>query len=376
MNDQPLGTVLVVDDDPVNRHLMRELLTTEGHRVQEAADGDQALSAVRRAPPDVILLDIMMPGMDGFQVCRILKNDPATAPLSILIITALGDRPNRLKGIEAGADDYLTKPIDINEVNLRLRNALRTKRLNDQLRNQFQQLQKLEALRDSLTHMIVHDLRTMLQGMTLNLELAAKQWRERLAQVDAVYLKRALKSTSSLKQMTSVMLDISRLEAGEMPLHKTDCDLVALCREATNLAGMETIEGQLTAVSDLPAAACDPDLVRRVMLNLISNALVHSPTPGSIRINIDANGETVNVAVIDQGPGIPPGFQERIFDKFSQVSHPGSASKPTSGLGLAFCKLAVEAHHGSIGVHSRPGQGATFWFSLPLSVAGKAPTPS
>lgn len=130
----PPGRILVVDDEPRSRLLLKDLLTAKGHRVSEAVDGEAALAAVSREAPDVILLDIMMPKMDGFEVCRTLKSDPATSLIHILMITSMTERQHRMKGVECGANDFLTKPVDVDEVLLRVRNAVMAKQVMDELR--------------------------------------------------------------------------------------------------------------------------------------------------------------------------------------------------------------------------------------------------
>jgi DNA-binding response OmpR family regulator len=140
------GHILIVDDDPRTRRLLRDLLTAKGHRVTEAADGEEGLAAVRRDPPDVVLLDVMMPKMDGFEVCRRVKCDPATALIHILMITSLTEREHRLKGIECGANDFLTKPVEREEVLLRVRNAVLARQVMDEL----QQRRRAETAEDTL----------------------------------------------------------------------------------------------------------------------------------------------------------------------------------------------------------------------------------
>ena len=151
------GCILVVDDEQRNRRLLRQLLEAEGHRVSEAADGEAAIECVDQSPPDVILLDLSMPKMDGFEVCRRLKQSPATEHIPILLISALTEREDRLRGIEAGADDFIAKPIDRQEVLLRVRNAVHRQHLYAELQSKYKELKAMAELRDSLTSMINAD---------------------------------------------------------------------------------------------------------------------------------------------------------------------------------------------------------------------------
>ena len=148
------GHILVADDEGINRELLRDLLEQEGHHVTEAEDGQRALEAVADSRPDVVLLDVVMPQLDGFEVCRRIKADPESSSTPVLLVTVLSERKERLAGIEAGANDFLSKPIDSREVVLRVRNSVYTKHLFDQVERNYRRLRDLEALCDSLTSMI------------------------------------------------------------------------------------------------------------------------------------------------------------------------------------------------------------------------------
>jgi len=229
--------VLVVDDIAANRELLQEMLALEGHRTLAAATGAEALRQVAEHDPELLLLDVNMPGMDGLEVCRRLRADPATSSLPVILVTALADREQRLAGIEAGANDYLTKPIDRTELLLRVRNALGLRALHRELAMQYAELQKLERMRDSLVHMLVHDLRSPLTGVTGYLELAQM----RVAELQEPELERDLaevrQSVAELTDMVSDVLDVSRFEAGAMPLKPGAVDLRTLAAEAIALIG-------------------------------------------------------------------------------------------------------------------------------------------
>src|ERR1035437_8797883 len=169
--DGSAGRILVADDEAKNRKLFRDILETQGHQVTLAEDGQQALEKALANPPDVILLDVMMPKLNGYEVCAQLRKDSRTAQLPILMITALKDRNDRLKGIHAGANDFLTKPVDAAEIRLRVKNAVFAKHLYDKVQDDYARLKELETLRDNLTHMIVHDMRTPLTVVSGSYEI-------------------------------------------------------------------------------------------------------------------------------------------------------------------------------------------------------------
>lgn len=361
------GLILVVDDEERHRRLLRDMLEADGYRVEVAKDGKTALERVKEAPPDVILLDVMMPGVDGFEVCRQLKKAPETAPIPVLLVTSLSEREDRIAGIRAGANDFLTKPVNLREVMLRVKNALYAKWLFDQVQQNLKRLKELEALRDSLIHMVVHDMRTPLTVMTANLSFLEETAAKKLDFDEKESLKDAHDSTNTLMKMVNSLLDISRLEAGKMPLNLTGVDLCMLVHKA--LTQMGTLVASERVHCDpcgrsVPVA-CDSELILRVVINLVGNAIKFASNEGKVRIEVRQDDHYGKISVTDTGPGIPPEYHEKVFEKFGQVETIRKGKHYSTGLGLAFCKLAVEAHGGRIGVDSRVGRGSTFWFLLP-----------
>jgi len=375
-----MGRVLVVDDQDANRLLLRDLLEAQGHEVIEAVDGAEALHRVATTAPDAILLDIGMPGMDGFEVCRRIKAEPATASIPVLLVTALSQRDQRLLGIGAGANDYITKPIDKSDLTLRVRNAVRMHQLYVEVEQQYRRLERLELLRDSLVHMIVHDLRSPLAGIRAYLDLLKLDGAGRLDTEMTQSIDEARKVAIEMTDMVSDLLDVSRLEAGKMPLELAIGNIGAIATEA--VSGIGAAARRVTLQLDHPherlRAMCDPSVIRRVIANLVGNAIKFTPASGRIRLVVQGGETEVKVAVSDTGPGIQPQFHEKIFEKFGQVEAARHGAKHSSGLGLTFCKFAVEAHGGRIGVESVVGEGSTFWFVLPVEgpTAPAAPPPA
>lgn len=363
-NNRLTGRVLVVDDVEANRLLLRDLLEVRGHEVLEASDGAEALKLVAKSAPEVVLLDVQMPGIDGFEVCRRLKAAPATAALPVLLVTALSDRDHRLEGIRAGANDFITKPIDGADLMLRVRNALQTRRLFTEVETQYRKLEQLEALRDNLVHMVVHDLRSPLTAVYGNLQLIQLDV-EPLGPDAAETLSVTLRSTQRIIDMVSDLLDVSRLEAGKIPLELEPVDLGVLAAETVRNVGAGARRIHYDPPAATVTARCDPKVIGRVITNLLDNAIKFTPDGAAVRITVALDqGAGARVAVHDVGPGIPAEAQEVIFQKFGQVSGVKQARR-SSGLGLTFCKLAVEAHGGRIGVESVVGHGSTFWFVVP-----------
>jgi two-component system, sensor histidine kinase and response regulator len=360
------GRILVADDVRANRDLLRDLLERERFVVDEAEDGLAALERVATSPPDVVLLDLQMPRMDGFEACRKLKANPETASIPVLLVTALSEREERLAGIAAGANDLITKPIDSTDLVLRVRNALKLRRLFTTLEAQYAELRKLERLRDDLVHMLVHDIRSPLAALSVTLQLVATELDAASPLSEDVV--NASWYTRRVTEMVSDVLDASRMEARRMPLNRTTVDVVAVCEAATTLVlGPTPVQHIAASVPDSPVTVeADRKVLERVVVNLLDNALKYQPGEEPVRLVVERRSSVVRVSVLDCGSGIPLEARERIFDKFGQVGASPSERRST-GLGLTFCQLAVEAHGGRIGVDSEMGAGSTFWFELPAA---------
>jgi signal transduction histidine kinase len=234
------------------------------------------------------------------------------------------------------------------------------------LADQYRRLQELEALRDNLVHMLVHDLRSPLTALRANLDLARMSVETSDADL-AETLDEARTATTKMTEMVSDVLDVSRLESGQMPLQRTDTDLAALAAEAVALVGASEGRVQLEVARPAVHARCDASLIRRVIANLVANAMKFTPPPpeGVIIVRIQGDEGVAQVSVADSGSGIPAEYHDRIFEKFGQVEAKRAGAQRSSGLGLTFCKLAVEAHGGRIRVQSGNVRGSVFTFTLP-----------
>jgi signal transduction histidine kinase len=384
-NQNDTATIMVVDDTPGNLKLLEEILQGRGYRVVQFPSGAMALRAAARNPPDLILLDIMMPGMDGFEVCRQLKADESLKDIPVLFISALDDTGCKMKAFSAGGLDYVTKPFQAEEILSRVkthlelrRQALRIEEQKRQLQEDHDRLLELEELRDNLTHMIVHDMRSPLTGILGFAEMLMGELKELGHDKPAMYAEQIQVTGSRLRDMVTTLLDISRIESNAMPLEMKGCDLREVITNA--LASLGALAKESTVLFEPPAdstdALCDPEISRRVVANLVANAVKFTGRSGEVRIALNRVSDGVSVTISDTGPGIPPEYHKRIFDKFGQVTARNEGKKYSTGLGLTFCKLAIEAQGGRIGVESEIGKGSTFWFILPAGAPCRDYAPS
>ncbi len=367
-DDLQHGRIMVVEDDLMQRMLLARVLETQGHTVVYAENGRQALDALPDAEPDLIISDIIMPEVDGFELCRRIKSDPSLLTIPIILVTALDTKDDIIKGIDAGANEFLTKPIEPRELALRVRNAIRAKKLYEKVEKNLQKLKDLEAMRDNLVHMVVHDMRSVLTGILSSADFLHARISDRLNDVEEKLFSNILTSSTTLVEMVSTVLDVSRMEEGKMPLDRTVTDLRSVLLLAFDLMGVSNSSDRVQySLPDKPVYVyCDTGMICRVVTNFISNALKYtrSNKDGLVKIDLHARDGKARVTVSDNGLGIPPSDAELIFEKFAQSSLRQQKKRYSSGLGLYFCKLAVESHGGRIGVESETGHGATFFFEL------------
>lgn len=376
----PAPLILVADDVPANVELLCDQLATLGYRVVTAIDGPSAVEACFGKKPDLCILDVSMPagslGVDdrstGFEVCRRIKRDPRTARIPVIFVTALNDTTDRVKAIEAGGDDFLTKPHNRQILGARLRSLLRLKFATDALEESYRKLRELEKVRDDLMKMIVHDLKSPLTSVLAALEMVLDGDFGAVSESQRRALGDAEAKAEDLLALIEDLLEVARIEEASIQLDVQPIAPAALLTEILHEWEMRLAQEEATATMDVaddtPVFHADKGLVKRVFSNLIQNALTHSPRNVTIALRARHDGATDGVlfTVADNGPGIPKEYHEIIFRKFEQAKTPSAPRVRSSGLGLAFCKLAVEAHGGRIWVQSEEGKGSQFHFTLPV----------
>jgi two-component system sensor histidine kinase/response regulator len=361
----PHASVLIVDDTIENLRLLSNLLGEHGYEVRAVTNGRQALQAVEHDPPDLILLDITMPEMDGYEVCRRLRARDGSSDVPVIFITALTDAADKVLAFEAGGVDYVTKPFQFEEVLARVRTHVALSRARSALTQSYQRLRALEELRDNLVHMIVHDMKSPLMAILVHLKVLEGPVAA-LAEDSQEDLRRAVSAAGMLSQMVNDLLDVSRLEEGKMPVERAIWDLTRMAGEVrATLAAMDRGRRIDVETAGAVQVSCDGAIIRRTLENLLGNAIKHTPAGSPVRISIARRNDRVRVEVQDEGDGVPAEAREKIFEKFGTMRSRHERAYHSAGLGLTFCKLAVEAHDGTIGVDPRAPAGSTFWFELP-----------
>jgi signal transduction histidine kinase len=358
------NTLLVVDDDAMARDVIEGLLFKEDYHLEFAENGYQALAYLEKQLPDLILLDVMMPELDGFTLCQQLKTNEQRRHIPVILVTALESKADLARGFEAGADDFLHKPVDDVELRARVRSLLRIKK-------QYDELQAALRLREELAHMIVHDMRTPLSaifGFSTLLQVKGTLSHEDLEDVNKIYTH-----AQQLNSFLDDMLMVAKMEEmGHLVLNKAPVDVSQLVAQVAESHQVVAHSKKIELKTHLPAVAqevqLDRNLFGRVLDNLISNAVKFSPSQSTVVVELNyllgeeqasAANPQFCLQVIDQGPGIPKEFHQRIFNKFEVVTLRRQNTSQV-GLGLVFCKMVVEAHQGHISVGANEPTGSIF----------------
>ncbi len=351
--------IFLVDDHPDNLQLLEGILESGPYRVSAFPSARQALAAARSHPPDLFLLDVMMPEMDGFELCRHLQEDAVLRDRPVIFVSALHDVDSKSKSFQLGGVDYMTKPFLAEEVRARVATHLRIYAQKNELAEAYAKVCDLERAREDFVQMLVHDLRSPLTGISMALQTLQMEIKDDLLHQ---LVEQSLFSLDQLKLMVNTLLDYGRLEAESMPLR---LGMTPLARIVNELRVSLPLAGCHLEIPNELEAFCDPLLTQRILQNLLTNALKYSD-PADVSLTVHRESKVVNVRVSDKGYGISPEDQENLFKKFGQGPDARGGGGNGYGIGLAFCKLAVEAQGGEIGLVSAPGAGSTFWFTLPM----------
>jgi two-component system sensor histidine kinase/response regulator len=373
----PQGNVLIVDDNPANLDLLGTILRDQGFRVRAVPSGRMAIDAALKHPPELILLDITMPGMDGFETCKAMKADARLASIPIIFISALDDSIDKVKAFQAGGRDYVTKPFQAEEVLARVEHHIGLARLQKELTHQNEslidanlKLKEMSVMKGNFTAMLVHDIRNPLTVVGLVVD------EMRLTgSVEQAALEQANHSMDRVHTLLKDMLEIYRSERGETPLEFSEIETnswLSQIAEAHRLqAEAKGLTFQFKPFPELPELKGDPGKLDRALANLLGNAIKYTGRGGAIKLEasleygdgVDAGMRWLRLGVTDTGIGIPPEQLPFIWDPFRQAEQ-GDVEKGV-GLGLSIVQRLVAAHKGRVQVSSQIGTGSCFVILLP-----------
>jgi signal transduction histidine kinase len=351
-----LPLVLIIDDDATARYTLETHLIRQAYELAFLDSGSKVFAYLEDNLPDVILLDVMMPGLDGFEICRRLKAQEQWKHIPIILITALSGKEQVVRGLDAGADEFLFKPVSGPELRARVRSMLRIK-------SQYDELQAMLLLREELSQMIVHDMRNPLTRVLMYSELLLF---EKLSSATQQKVKMIHTAARQLDSFINDLLLQAKLESDRFVLHQTPVDMNQLALKAINdhepLAQGKNIKLAVESPQASRDLLLDATLFSRVLDNLLSNAIKFSLKNTKVTLRIeypDVEKITVRIQVLDEGPGIPPEYHESIFNKFEVITLK-NRNLLQVGLGLAFCKMVVDAHGGNIFVEDNQPVGSVF----------------
>jgi two-component system, sensor histidine kinase and response regulator len=370
------GKILIADDDPVLLELLSYTLEAKGYKVLSANNGKEVLKAAQDLSPDLILLDIIMPEMDGFETCLALKEDIATRDIPILFITAKNQLEDIVKGFEVGGVDYITKPIKKQEVcarvktHLALKNLITTREeLIAELEVNNKKLVEAIGLKNKYLGMVAHDLRNPLGAVRCYAEIMSEDLEDSENEDAKEIMKAIHNSSQNMLHMVDDLLDISVIESGNLDLKLERHSVKEFVEERIKVNHFLAEKKDIKVHTDIPES---PDIIldkrrmNQVLDNLLSNAIKYSERGTSVTVGVKTAGKNIEFYVKDEGQGIAPDEQNKLFMCFPKLSSVPTDGETSTGLGLAIVKNIVEAHGGSLKVESELGEGSVFIFSLPL----------
>jgi signal transduction histidine kinase len=376
------GLILIVDDTPTNLDILSEALSDAGYDVAIATSGERALQQLQRRSPDLILLDVMMPGIDGFETCQRLKANPITSDIPVIFMTALADETNKIKGFEYGAIDYITKPFQEREILARVSTHLQLRLLTQNLEQQvLSQTASLRAAKEAaetanlvksaFLSTMSHELRTPLNAILGMAEILAEEVYGAINQQQRRSVQTIQHSGEHLLALINDILDLATLEAKQVLLNLTPVSIAVLCQSSLDSiaqpASQKSLDLELKIEPHIPDLLLDNQRIRQVLTNLLNNAIKFTPQGGKITLEVFQNSLGIQIVVTDTGIGIDPAKIEQLFQPFLQLDSALNRKYEGTGVGLAVVKQIVELHGGKVGVSSEVNRGSRFTIDLPIN---------
>ncbi len=381
MNNKDKSLVLIVDDNPLNLQILGNLLKDNGYKPALAQNGVAALDFVQKKQPDLILLDILMPEMDGIETCKRLKARETIKDIPVIFITALTKTPEKVKAFEVGGVDYITKPFQSEEVLARVEAHLTVRKLQQELQeqnevlekymsllaNQNEQLEELNASKDKFFSIIAHDLRGPLSSLRQLTQLIAENLERYRQNTLKDVIDQQCKETENIFNLMQNLLTWARLQQGAVKHHPEPIGIKMIVERSVALLTPNAEQKRITLKNALQAEVfvyADINMLDTVVRNLVSNALKFTHPGGSVSVSAKQKEDTVEVSVSDSGIGMSEEDLPKLFRIGTKYKCLGTAHEQGTGLGLILCKEFIEKHGGRIWVESEVDKGTTFTFTL------------
>ncbi len=363
--------ILIVDDRPENLFSLEAILEGEDREIISANSGNEALKLAIKHEFALILTDVQMPGMDGFEMIEILRSNPKNKNIPIIFVTAISKEEKYVyKGYNEGAVDYLFKPLDANIVRAKTEVFITLYKQKQQLELQKQKLEQVNVQKNKYLGMAAHDLRNPLGVMQYFSSILLEEAKEMLSPEFYQHIEVIHSSSNFMINMVNELLDISKIESGTFTLNKHAASATSLVKEAVNVnkifAQKKKIEITANVSNDIPSMMFDYPKLTQVLNNLIGNAIKYSAPKSKITVAASSTDETLIIKVADEGQGIPKSDIDKLFQPFQTTSVKATAGEKSTGLGLTIAAKMVEAHNGTITVDSELGIGSTFTVSIPI----------
>ena len=353
--------ILIVDDIPTNLKILDGILKGDGYKVRPVPNGLLALQAAEKERPDLILLDIMMPEMDGYEVCRKLKENPELVDVPVIFISALNDTQDIVKAFTSGGVDYITKPFQAEEVKARVATHLKICRQNLELK-------QLNAEKDKFFSIIAHDLRSPFTGF-LGLTQILEEQLSDLSKEEILDFSTSMRiSATKLFTLLENLLEWARIQQGLIPFTPETVQLLAVVNESIGMIKESASLKQIEIIYDIPdeiTVVTDTNILQTILRNLVSNAVKFTSKNGSIIISVlPQNDGSMVISIKDTGIGMSQHIMDNLFRIDVNTSRKGTDGETSTGLGLIICKDFIEKHGGKLWVESEVGKGSSFNFTL------------
>jgi two-component system, sensor histidine kinase and response regulator len=364
-------TLLIVDDTPENIRVLFDFLIAHNFRILVAENGEDAIENAEEEQPDLILLDVMMPGIDGFETCRILKKNSQTQDIPVIFMTALSDTLDKVKAFKLGAVDYVTKPFQQEEVLARINTHLTLRKLQKRLQTQNEQLVILNQNQNEFLGIAAHDLKNPLSAIQGTAELIETNYDGMSKEELSDMIKMISVSSRQMFELIKNLLDVNAIESGKLNLSLSFIDVLPavqwLVNNYINRAKTKDISIQFDYEEKPYQAFVDYNSIYQVLDNLISNAIKYSSYGKQVSVRLIHNEKVVCCEIQDEGPGLSESDQKKLFGKFARLTPQPTGEELSTGLGLFIVKKLMDAMNGTICCESELGKGTIFKVNFPIT---------